>query len=401
MKHRDNLELLLKYQNLEMIKLITGVRRSGKSFLLKLFKEHLAMTGVKTECIAYYNFENLEYAGLLDAMSLYEDLKKKYLHQQEQIYYLFDEMQFVEDWQKVVNSLHANGNCDIYVTGSNATMLSGELATHLTGRYIQIEMTPLSYSEYLEFASVDKGGIYDSTHLDTYMQYGGFPLAALQQDEDVKNAILSGIYGDIILRDVALRGEITDLNLLARVVHFLMDNIGQPISTTNIANTLKSSGHAVSPTTIGKIIHLLKDAYLFYECSRFDIRGRNRLRNTPKYYIVDLGLRNNELGSFSRNYGSQLENMVFLELFRRGYEVYTGKLGDREIDFWAVRGDEKYYIQVALRLPNNAHETDNLLFIKDNYKKIVITYDLGSVGEVNGIPIVHIEQFLLKELKKL
>lgn len=397
MQKRTNLDKLLLFKDLELVKLITGVRRSGKSFLLKLLKEHLLTSGVQLENIVYLNFEDLDNAHLLTALDLHQYIKENGQNKTGKVYYLFDEIQFVEDWQKLVNSLRLQEDADIYLTGSNAKMLSGELATLLTGRYIRLEMTPLSYTEYLDFKGVTKQDtMYLSTHFDQYMKYGGFPLVALQNNEDVKKSILSGIYGDIVLRDIAVRGEITDVNMLERVVRFLLDNIGQSISATNIANTFKSSGIAVSPNTISRIIQLLKDAYLFYECSRYDLRGKNRLKNTPKYYVVDTGLRNNELGKLGGNYGGQLENIVFLQLFREEYEVYTGRLDTKEIDFVAMKDGKVVYIQVALKIPENTHETDNLLLIKDNYKKLVVTYDLGSVGMIDGIPVVHIEDFLLK-----
>jgi len=399
MKNRANLQTLLKFKNFEQVKLITGVRRSGKSFLLKLLKSHLLEEGILEENIAYFNFEDLNNAHLLTAMKLHQYIEDNYRKRTSMVYFLFDEIQLVEEWQRLVNSLRTQENVDIYLTGSNANMLSGELGTLLTGRYVRLEMTPLSYQEYLDFQSNPSSEGYQSKVFDQYMKYGGFPLVALQDNEDIKKSVLSGIYGDIILRDVAHRGDISDLNVLERVVRFLLDNIGQSVSITNIANTFKSSGITVSPNTISKIIQLLKDAYLFYECSRYDLRGKNRLKNTPKFYVVDTGLRNNELGSMSGNYGGQLENIVFLELFRRGYEVYTGRLGNKEIDFIAMKDGRVFYVQVALKLPNNTHETDNLLIIKDNYTKVVVTYDLDSVGIVEGIPIIHIEDFLVHGLE--
>jgi len=398
MKNRASLKTLLKFRDFEQVKLITGVRRSGKSFLLKLLKNHLIDEGVAESRIVYLNFEDLNNAHLLTAMELHKYIEKNYHERTEMVYFLFDEIQYVSEWQRLVNSLRTRENVDIYITGSNANMLSGELATLLTGRYIRLEMTPLSYEEYLDFQLSDEAQGYQSTNFDRYMKYGGFPLVALQKDEDIKKSILSGIYGDIVLRDVAIRGEIADVNLLERVVRFLLDNIGQSISATNIANTFKSSGLMVSPNTISKMLQLVKDAYLFYECSRYDLRGKGRLRNTPKFYVVDTGLRNNELGGMAGNYGGQLENIVFLELFRHGYEVYTGRIGTKEIDFVAMKDGRTAYVQVALKLPENTHETDNLLLIKDNYTKVVITYDLDSVGMVDGIPIIYIEDFLLKGL---
>jgi len=390
---------MLKFKDFEQVKLITGVRRSGKSFLLKLFKAYLLEEGVLEENIAYFNFEDLNNAHLLTAMNLHQHIEANYRDRSGMVYFLFDEIQLVDEWQRLVNSLRTRENVDIYITGSNANMLSGELGTLLTGRYIRLEMTPLSYQEYLDFQAVDPSEGYRGEVFDHYMKYGGFPLVALQDDEDIKKSVLSGIYGDIILRDVAQRGDISDLNILERVVRFLLDNIGQSISITNIANVFKSSGITVSPNTIAKMLQLLKDAYLFYECSRYDLRGKNRLRNTPKFYVVDTGLRNNELGSMSGNYGGQLENIVFLELFRRGYEIYTGRLGVKEIDFVAMKDGKNFYVQVALKLPDNTHETDNLLIIKDNYTKVVVTYDLSSVGVVDGIPIIYIEDFLLYGLE--
>lgn len=392
------LNKLIELKDFEQIKVITGVRRSGKSYLLQLFKDHLLENGVNDDQIVYMNFEDLSFSDIMDAVSLQNFLKEHYTKKQR-YYFLFDEIQEVKDWQKLVNSLRVSFDSDIYITGSNASMLSGELATYLTGRFIRIEMQPLSFREYLAFTDTSKENLtFNSKPISDYIQFGGFPSVALVKNDNLKENILYEISENIILRDVAIRGSLSDTEVLRRVVKFLLDNIGQPISTTTIMNTLTSGRIKTSKRTILKILTLLEDAYIFYPCERFDIRGKARLTTTPKYYVVDTGLRNQLLGKFAGNYGGQLENIVYLELIRSGFEVYTGRLDSKEIDFVAVKDGITKYVQVTYTLPNNTHETDNLLAIRDNFQKIVITQDISNVGMIDGIPIIHITDFLLNGL---
>ncbi|MDR1473162.1 MAG: ATP-binding protein [Lactobacillales bacterium] len=389
------LNLLKKYKDLEQIKIVTGVRRSGKSFLLKQFQKYLHDLETDKNQIAYLNFESFEFSPYRKAEDLYQFLKEHY-SQSKKVYFLFDEIQEVEDWQRLVNALRVDFNSDIYLTGSNASMLSGELATYLTGRFIKIEMMPLSFVEYLNFTKqTKKDPKYHSLLLENYIRYGGFPAVALLDDLSIKENILFEISENIILRDVAIRGGISDLEILKRIVKFLLDSIGQSISVTNIVNNLTFAKVNTSKKTVSKILTLLEDAYIFYACDRFDLRGKARLKTTPKYYVVDTGLRNQLLGELSGNLGGQLETIVFLELHRLGFEVYTGRLGEKEIDFVVVKKGIISYIQVAYQLPKNTHETDNLLAIRDNYQKLVITQNYDDVGIIEGIPIIHVSDFLL------
>jgi predicted AAA+ superfamily ATPase len=392
---RYYLNLLKKYKDLEQIKIITGVRRSGKSFLLKQFQKYLHDLEIDKNQIAYLNFESFEFSPYRKAEDLYRFLKEHY-SQSKKVYFLFDEIQEVENWQRLVNALRVDFNSDIYLTGSNASMLSGELATYLTGRFIKIEMMPLSFVEYLEFTKQTKKDLkYHSSLLENYIRYGGFPAVALLDELSIKENVLFEISENIILRDVAIRGGISDLEILKRIVKFLLDSIGQPISVTNIVNNLTFAKVNTSKKTVSKILTLLEDAYIFYACDRFDLRGKARLKTTPKYYVVDTGLRNQLLGELSSNLGGQLEIIVFLELHRLGFEVYTGRLGEKEIDFVVVKKGIISYIQVAYQLPKNTHETDNLLAIRDNYQKLVITQNYDDVGIIEGIPIIHVNDFLL------
>ena len=312
----------------------------------------------------------------------------------EKTYFLFDEIQEVENWQRVVNGLRVAYDSDIYITGSNATMLSGELATLLSGRYVEIKIMPLSFIEFCEFKNYQD----DSRYLRYYQEYleiGSFPSVALLQNESLTENVLEGIFDSIILKDVSLRGGIKDTALLLRIVRYLMDQIGHPVSAGSIANTLSSSGRKTSNETVDKYLNLLEDSFIFYKADRYDIRGKERLKTLSKYYVVDLGLRNVVLGRNRGNFGSQLENIVFLELIRRGFEVSVGKLDDKEIDFVCRNPHETLYVQVAYELPQNSkRETDNLLRIPDNYRKILITGNPMDSGVVEGIEILSVIDFL-------
>lgn len=378
----------------EFIKVITGVRRSGKSYLLLMIRDQLLKRGISEKQIIYLNFENPEYFDLLDYRKLYEYLKKK-VDKSKKTYFFFDEIQEVHEWQKLINGLRVAFDSDIYITGSNASLLSGELASYLTGRYVQIPVLPLTFREYLKFKNYEQDD--PARHFNDYLEYGGFPSVVLQDNNQLKRDVLSGIYNSILLRDVAGRATIKNTEVLERVGLFLLGNAGQLISINKIANTLRSSGFKISNNTIEAYLNLLQDAFLFYKVPRYDIRGKELLKGQGKFYVVDLGFVRSQLRRERINRGSKIENLVYLELLSRDYEVFVGKYDTKEIDFVAKNDSDTLYIQVTNQIPqNNTRETDNFLHLPTGYRKIIITNNWDDVGVIDGIEVVHITDFLTK-----
>ncbi len=390
----DYLNQLIDLQNTDFIKIITGVRRSGKSVLLMLYQRYLLEQGVKPTHIIYINFESFNYQVVTDAEKFRDVLAPLIPQDEEKVYFLFDEIQLVDGWQRVVNGIKTSFNCELVITGSNANMLSGELATLLSGRYIEIPIYPLSFDEFLAVKDIAKDSRFVDQAYQEYEKYGGFPSVVLA-DERIKDTILSGIFDTIVLNDVALRAGVKDATVLKALIRFLSDNVGQLVNASRIANTLKSEGITTSTHTINRYLDLLEHGYLFYRAQQYDIRGREYLRTNGKYFIIDSGLRRNAVGRKDGNYSNRLENIVYVELLRRGYLVDVGRLDNQEIDFVAKKLDETLYIQVTYELPNNNRETDNLLHIKDNHKKIVITGKYYEINQVDGIPIQYIVDWLL------
>lgn len=390
----DYLNQLIDLQNTDFIKIITGVRRSGKSVLLMLYQRYLLEQGVEPNHIIYINFESFNYQVVTDAEKFRDVLAPLIPQDEEKVYFLFDEIQLVDGWQRVVNGIKTSFNCELVITGSNANMLSGELATLLSGRYIEIPIYPLSFDEFLAVKDIAKDSRFVDQAYQEYEQYGGFPSVVLA-DEKIKDTILSGIFDTIVLNDVALRAGLKDATVLKALIRFLSDNVGQLVNASRIANTLKSEGITTSTHTINRYLDLLEHGYLFYRAQQYDIRGREYLRTNGKYFIIDSGLRRNAVGRKDGNYSNRLENIVYVELLRRGYLVDVGRLDNQEIDFVAKKLDETLYIQVTYELPNNNRETDNLLHIKDNHKKIVITGKYYEIKQVDGILIQYIVDWLL------
>lgn len=302
----------------------------------------------------------------------------------------------VEGWQHVVNGIRVSFNSDIIITGSNANMLSGEIATLLSGRYIEIPIYPFSFSEFLHVKGIEADSRKVDGAYDEFEKYGGFPSVVIAE-ESIKDTILSGIFDTIVLNDVALRAGVKDATALKSIIRFLADNVGQLVNASKIVNTLKSEGVDTTVHTVNRYLDLLENGYLFYRAKQYDIRGREYLRTNGKYFIIGTGLRRNAVGKKDGNYSNRLENIVYIELLRRGYAVDVGKLDSKEIGFVARKLDETLYIQVAYELPNNTHETDNLLNIKDNYKKIVVTGRYYETTQIDGIPIIYIVDWLLSE----
>lgn len=378
----------------EFIKVITGVRRSGKSYLLLMIRDQLLKRGISDKQIIYLNFENPEYFDLLDYRKLYDYLKKK-VDKSKKNYFFFDEIQEVHQWQKLINGLRVAFESDIYITGSNASLLSGELASYLTGRYVQIPVLPLTFKEYLKFKNFERDD--PARHFNDYLEYGGFPSVVLQDNNQLKCDVLSGIYNSILLRDVAGRATIKNTEILERVGLFLLGNSGQLISINKIANTLRSSGFKISNNTIENYLNLLQDAFLFYKVPRYDIRGKELLKGQGKFYAVDLGFVRSQLRRERINRGSKIENLVYLELLSRGYEIFVGKYDTKEIDFVAKNDKETLYIQVTDQIPqNNTRETDNFLHLPTGYRKSIITNNWNDVGIIDGIEVIHITDFLTK-----
>lgn len=392
----EYLNQLIKFKDTDFIKVITGVRRSGKSVLLMLFQEHLIKEGVPDDHIIYMNFESFEYQAITTEEKFREKLNELLPKDTKKIYLLFDEIQVVEGWQRVINGIRVSFDSDIVITGSNANMLSGELATLLSGRYIEIPIYPFSFQEFLYVKGIELNSRKVDIAYDEYEKYGGFPSVTIAE-ESIKDTILSGIFDTIVLNDVALRSGIKDPTALKSIISFLADNVGQLVNTSKIVNTLKNEGIETTNHTVNRYLDLLESGYLFYRTKQYDIRGREYLRTNGKYFIVDTGLRRNAVGRKDGNYSNRLENIVYLELLRRGYTVDVGKLDTKEIDFVARRLDETLYVQVTYELPNNSHETDNLLHIKDNYKKIVVTGKYHDIEQIDGIPIVYIADWLLEK----
>ena len=389
---KDYLEQLIKFKDTEFIKVITGVRRSGKTYLLKSFKEMLEQLGVIEENIFFMSFESFRNRKFRDAEKLYEKIITT-VSKNEKIYFLFDEIQLVTDWQDVVNSLRIDFNSDIYVTGSNASILSGELATLLAGRYVTIEVFPFSFKEFLDFTDSVKST--EEVFFD-YVTSGGFPSLLHITHQDVKTTIMIDILDTILYKDIAMRANLSNEEVLVRVVDYLLDNIGQTISVNKIVNTMKTDGINVSFQTIDKLLLQLENAYLFYKVQRYDLRGKERLKTLGKYFVVDTGIRNYRLTkTFRDNMGSQIENIVYIELKRRGYRVFVGKYDDYEIDFVAYKNNIVKYYQVTRQMPKDTREEDNLLRIPDNYEKKIITANRMDVGNIGGIEIQYITDFLL------
>lgn len=395
-KRPNYLKQLIQFKDSDFIKVITGVRRSGKSVLLMLYKEYLLQEGVPENHIIHINFESFEYQTITTEEKFRQKLDELLPEDDKKVYLLFDEIQMVEGWQRVVNGIRVSFNSDIIITGSNANMLSGEIATLLSGRYIEIPIYPFSFSEFLHVKGIESDSRKVDSAYDEYEKYGGFPSVVIAE-ESIKDTILSGIFDTIVLNDVALRAGVKDATALKSIIRFLADNVGQLVNASKIVNTLKSEGVDTTVHTVNRYLDLLENGYLFYRAKQYDIRGREYLRTNGKYFIIDTGLRRNAVGRKDGNYSNRLENIVYIELLRRGYTVDVGKLDSKEIDFVARKLDETLYIQVAYELPNNRHETDNLLNIKDNYKKIVVTGRYYETTQIDGIPIIYIVDWLLSE----
>ena len=393
-RRQEFMNKLLKLKDQRVIKVVSGVRRCGKSTLLEMFREELIASGISPECCIAINFEDIRYEELREYHKLY-DYILEHLVPGKKNYIFLDEIQEVPQFQKTVDSLFLREDVDLYLTGSNAYMLSGELATLLSGRYIEISMLPLSFKEYYELKTPD---LDKRAAFQLYMQKGGFPYSSMLEDDWVRQEYLRGIYNTVLLKDIVARKRITDVPLLEAIVKFLLDNVGNIVAAKKIADTLTSDGRKTTANTVESYIQALKDALILYEAGRYDIKGRQFLKSLEKYYVVDVGLRSLILGERTRDMGHILENLVYLELIRRGYQVYIGKVGNLEVDFIAEKNGEKIYYQVAATILDPAtyeREFAPLKAIPDNYPKYVLTLDEFPMGE-DGINQKNVIEFFME-----
>ena len=397
---KQYLDTLIRLKDKQLIKIVTGIRRCGKSTLFDLYQEYLLNNGVKRENIIRINFESPEFIELWDWLALYRFIKER-LQANTMNYILLDEIQNVPDFQRAVDGLFILNNCDVYITGSNAYLLSGELATLLSGRSIEIKMLPLSFKEYLS-AFTENQDL--ATQFRRFIQFGSFPYVLWLEEEQDIQAYLEGIYTTVILKDVLTRKKIADPDMLQQVVKFLADNIGSPISATSIANTLTSHQRKVSFHTVENYLAALMDSFIFYRVQRYDIKGKQHLSTGAKYYLCDVGLRYYMLGTRLGDFGHILENIVYLELVRRGNEVYVGKAYDTEIDFIAIHKGEKSYYQVAytvMELDGSdrilQRELRPLQLCKDNNQKFLLTMDNVPPVSHDGIKQCYVLDWLLQD----
>lgn len=432
LKPRDiYLKRLIAFQDTEPVKVVTGIRRCGKSSLLKLMRQHLLDSGIYPEQIVSMNFESMEFREM-DVKSFYLYIKDRVLND-KRMYLFFDELQRLPQWEDAVNSFRVDFDCDIYITGSNAYLLSSEYSTYLSGRYVEIKMYPLSFREFLDFygyvveeyktplgelrkrvTDKDTQLIEMNDLFEAYMRYGGMPgIIDIGLEQDKVNVLLDGIYSTVVVRDILERErrrgqrQITDAELLRKVIRFLADNVGNTTSLNTISNTLVSEkllenrARQGKPATqtIAAYVGALKESYLFYDIKRYDIKGKEELKTLGKYYIVDTGLRNYLLGYRDLDTGHVIENIVYFELLRRGYDVAVGKVGSKEVDFIATKDEEKIYYQVTDEMiaeSTRARELAPLMEIRDNYEKTVIARSVDSTASVEGIKICRLTDFLLE-----
>lgn len=395
-ERKEYLQQLINWRDKKVIKVITGVRRCGKSTLMDLYKSYLQQQGVADEQIISINFEDYDYIDLLEPRNFYAYVKERILSDGRMTYFFFDEIQNVKDFERVVDSLYIKPNVDIYITGSNAYMLSSELATLLSGRYIEIKMLPLSFKEYIE-ASGDEHEL--PRKYRNYIETSSFPYVLdMKQEARVIREYLNGIYNTIVVKDITQRNKFPDTMMLESVLRFAYDNIGNILSTKKIADTMTSDGRKIDTKTVEKYLNALMESYMLYQCKRYNIKGKQYLKTLDKYYAVDMGMRKVFLGSKAMDAGHILENIVYLELLRRGYDVYIGKVDDLEVDFVAMDDKGMTYYQVSATVRDEKtlkRELASLQSINDHYPKILLTLDDDPEMEYAGIRIINALDWLL------
>lgn len=400
----EYLNQLIQNKDVDLVKIVTGIRRCGKSSLLDLFHQYLLENGVVESNIIHMNLESLRYRNLKDYLSLYDYVSER-ISKKGKTYLIFDELQTVNHWEKAIESFRLDFDVDIYITGSNAFLLSTEFSTLLSGRYVEIKMLPLSFKEFLSFYEFDQSITMDEK-FQKYLQFGGMPiLREYKFNEARSNQALDGIYSTVVLRDILQRNNQVDQVTLHKIMLFLCSNIGSITSPNNIGNVLKDEGDIqtgrdrnIAGKTVEKYISMLCNAYIFYSVGRYDVKGMNLLKTLSKNYIIDMGFRNMLLGYRDVDRGHIIENIVFLELIRRDYRVYIGKVGDTEVDFVAEKPNDKLYIQVteSMNSPETRErELKPLRMIKDNYEKIILSMDRNYITSYDGIKSLNLIDWLL------
>lgn len=390
------MKMLKTYRDIQLVKILAGVRRCGKSTILEMLRDDLKNDGVPDDHIIFERYTSEDMDEDLTNKEMYSSIKDKMIDE-DKYYILLDEVQEVDGWEKAVNSLLENANTDIYVTGSNSKLMSSEISTYLTGRYISIPVFTLSFAEYLDFKKTSGTSIKEL--LNDYIRTGGFPIVALGNfDDRSAYQIVEGIYTSVITNDLSRRHNVTNIDLFNRVVKYIVENVGKSFSANAIVKFLKGEGRSLSVEAVYNYIEWLEKAFVIYRCQRFDLQGKSVLKTQEKFYLADASLKYCIMGFNPKSVASMLENIVYFELLRRGYEVYIGKLNTREIDFVAVRRDERVYVQICRNLPEDSErEIGNLLDIKDHYPKYVVTLDELAGGNVNGVKIIHLADFLLSD----
>ena len=388
---------IMRYADAPFVKILTGVRRCGKSTILKMIMEELKKRGISDKQLLSYRFDSMEYEDMT-AKEMFNEIKSK-LCDGEKTYLFLDEVQEIKHWEKVVNSLASDYDVDIYVTGSNSRMMSSEIETYLTGRYIAFRIYTLSFSEYLTFKKEYSDVKAPREELAEYIRLGGFPATHLQKySEDEVYTIVRDIYNSTIFSDIVKRNQVRKVDQLERIVKFAFDNVGKTFSAKSISDYLKSERRTIDNETVYNYLEKLENAYILYRCSRYDIQGKELLKTQEKFYLADTALRYSVLGFTMTSVAAMLENVVYLELRRRGYSVNVGKTADGEIDFIAKKQSEKLYVQVTREITSpetEQREYSRLLEIRDNYPKYLLTTDNFAGGNYEGIKTMHVADFLL------
>lgn len=390
------LNILKIYRDVPLVKILAGIRRCGKSTILEMLRDDLLKSGIAADHIISMRYTSEDYDDGMTDKDMYQGIKER-MTGDGRYYLLLDEVQEIAGWEKAVNSLLENADTDIYVTGSNSKLMASEISTYLTGRYVSIPVYTLSFSEYLEFKKSDSRP--QKELLSEYLRMGGFPIVALGNfDERSSYQIVEGIYNSVINNDITKRHHVTNFDLFNRVVKYIVENVGKTFSANAIAKFLKSEGRSLSVEAVYNYLNWLEKAFVIYRCQRYDLQGKSVLKTQEKFYLADASLKYCMMGFNPKSLAAMLENIVYFELRRRGYEVYIGKNETKEIDFVAVRRDERIYVQVCRSLPEESdRETVNLLEIKDHYPKYVVTLDEFASGNINGVKIVHLADFLLRD----
>jgi predicted AAA+ superfamily ATPase len=400
MKNRDlYLSQLIQYKDKPLIKVITGIRRCGKSTLLSLFKNYLIDAGIPEKNIIRINFESFEFDHISNYREMHAHIKNQLVDNKTKHYILLDEVQMIPSWERAVNSFLVDANVDIYITGSNAYLLSSELSTLLSGRYVEIKMLPLSFKEYLDFIdSSNKDKLQEK--FNQYIKYGGLPtVVELMENPNTIGSFLEGIYNTVLIKDVIERNNIRDSALLESILKYIAANVGNIVSTKKISDYLTSSGRKTSFETIDNYLKMLENAFIIYKANRYDLKGKMFLKTFEKYYLVDMGIRNQLTGLRNTDYGHMLENIVYFELIRRDYDVSIGKIGSLEVDFVATKVNEKIYYQVSATIldeQTRERELRSLQAINDNYPKVILTMDRPVFDDYSGIRIQNVLDFLLE-----